>query len=303
MLGFGYCKGFVRMSADGAGAFALKGLGMMMSASKQGMAALSTSLSKVRKSYANKHEADVLAELRKRGVPPSEILFQAMQKLDYLSLAGYKHEVIVVSQQTAKRLLDPEKSTVPLDMTMTLAGSMSDEALKFGNFQKSSILQGLQEYLNMSRMGKDHYDRDTMVHEFYYAILMCSEDFGGDWQQFDRVCKDIVGRLVSVGGAGDVNHDAQHKAAKTIYTFASAIKLAAQQEDQKRQKSLREAEALIQREQEKKARALTGQSGHMQRPAVEAPRQEMPTQSQQTQPPHLQTQSPYNQSQSPYMQT
>lgn len=95
----------------------------------------------------------------------------------------------------------------------------------------------------------------------------------------------------------------RHKAAKTIYTFASAIKLAAQQEDQKRQKSLREAEALIQREQEKKARALTGQSGHMQRPAVEAPRQEMPTQPQQTQPPHLQTQSPYNQSQSPYMQT
>lgn len=97
----------------------------------------------------------------------------------------------------------------------------------------------------------------------------------------------------------------RHKAAKTIYTFASAIKLAAQQEDQKRQKSLREAEALIQREQEKKARALTAQSGHMQRPAVEAPRQEMPTQPQhlQTQPPHLQMQSSYNQSQSPYMQT
>lgn len=97
----------------------------------------------------------------------------------------------------------------------------------------------------------------------------------------------------------------RHKAAKTIYTFASAIKLAAQQEDQKRQKSLREAEALIQREQEKKARALTVQSGHMQRPAVEAPRQEMPSQPQhlQTQPPHLQTQSPNNQSQSPYMQT
>jgi hypothetical protein len=82
LLGFGYCKGFVRMSADGAGAFALKGLGMMMSASKQGMAALSTSLSKVRKSYANKHEADVLAELRKRGVPPSEILFQGLKLLE-----------------------------------------------------------------------------------------------------------------------------------------------------------------------------------------------------------------------------
>ena len=43
------------------------------------------------------------------------------------------------------------------------------------------------------------------------SCLYClyQQDFGGDWQQFDRVCKDIVGRLVSVGGAGDVNHDAQ----------------------------------------------------------------------------------------------
>lgn len=52
---------------------------------------------------------------------------------------------------------------------------MSEEAQRFGDFQKSSILQGLQEYINMSRMGKDHYDRDTMVHEFYYAILLCTE--------------------------------------------------------------------------------------------------------------------------------
>ena len=64
---------------------------------------------------------------------------------------------------------------MPLEMVLVLAGSMSDEALRFGDFQKSSILQGLQEYINMSRMGKDHYDRDTMVHEFYYAILLCTE--------------------------------------------------------------------------------------------------------------------------------
>jgi hypothetical protein len=59
-------------STDGAGAIAFKGLGMM----RQGMAALSGGLNKVRQQYATKHEADVLAELRKRSVPPSEILFQ-----------------------------------------------------------------------------------------------------------------------------------------------------------------------------------------------------------------------------------
>lgn len=64
---------------------------------------------------------------------------------------------------------------MPLEMVLVLGGSMSDEALKFGDFQKSSILQGLQEYINMSRMGKDHYDRETMVHEFYYALLLCTE--------------------------------------------------------------------------------------------------------------------------------
>jgi hypothetical protein len=32
----------------------------------------------------------------------------ALQKLDYLSLAGYKHEVTLVSQQTAKRLVSDD---------------------------------------------------------------------------------------------------------------------------------------------------------------------------------------------------
>jgi hypothetical protein len=258
-------------SADGAGSIAFKGLGMMLSASKQGMAALSGGLNKVRKQYASKHEADVLAELKRKGIRPSEILFQALQKLDYLSLAGYKHEVILVSQQTAKRLIEPEKSTVPLEMVLVLAGSMSDEALRYGDFQKSSILQGLQEYINMTRMGKDHYDRDTMVHEFYYAILLCTEELGGDWQQFEALCKEAVRRVVTMGGAEDVHHDMQHKSAKAMFTFASAIKIAAQQEEQRRNKSLREAEALIAREQEKRARALAAQSSNMLKPAPDQP--------------------------------
>ncbi len=57
------------------------------------------------------------------------------------------------------------------------------------------------------------------------------------------------------------------KAAKSIFTFASAIKLAAQQEEQKQQKSVREAEALIQREQEKR-RALSATSMQIQQQPI-----------------------------------
>jgi hypothetical protein len=256
-------------TGDGAGAIAFKGLGMMLSASKQGMSALSGGLNKVRKQYATKHEADVLAELKRKGMRPNDVLFQALQKLDYLSLAGYTHEVTLVSQQLAKRLLDPEKSTVPLEMVLVLGGAMSDEALRFGDFQKSSVLQGLQEYINMSRMGKDHYDRDTMVHEFYYAILLCSEEMGGDWQQFEALCKEVVRRVVTMGGAEDANHDMQHKSAKAIFTFASAVKIAGQQEEQRRNKSLRDAEALIQKEQEKRARFLASQQANTQNPTIQ----------------------------------
>ena len=79
-FGLGDCGGAIvgvkMTSADGAGAIAFKGLGMMLSASKQGMAALSGGLNKMRKQYATKHESDVLAELRKRSVHPGEIMFQ-----------------------------------------------------------------------------------------------------------------------------------------------------------------------------------------------------------------------------------
>lgn len=81
----------------------------------------------------------------------------------------------LITQLNELLQIDAEKSTVPLDTLLVFAGSMCDESLQFGDFQKASILQGLQNYLNMTRMGKDHYDRDLLVHDFYYAILVCSE--------------------------------------------------------------------------------------------------------------------------------
>ncbi|CAK9858055.1 unnamed protein product [Sphagnum jensenii] len=239
--------------ATDTGAMAWKGFGKMMTASKSGMAVLSSGLSKMKKSYATKHEADVVSGLKNKGVHPRELLFAAMQRLDYLSLAGYNSEITAVSQQAAKRLTDVEKSSVPLDAVIVLGGAMSEESMKYGDFQKGSILQGLQEYMNMSKMGKDHYDRDSLVHDFYYAILICSEEYGGNWQEFERMCRELVGQVVKIGYETSGQYsDTQLKAAKSIFTFASAIKLAAQQEEQKQQKSLREAEALIQREQEKR---------------------------------------------------
>ncbi len=61
--------------ATDTGAMAWKGFGKMLTASKSGMAALSSGLSKMKKSYATKHEADVVSGLKNKGVHPRELLF------------------------------------------------------------------------------------------------------------------------------------------------------------------------------------------------------------------------------------
>lgn len=92
------------------------------------------------------------------------------------------------------------------------------------------------------------------------------QEQGADWQLFEALCKEAVGRIVSLGGTGERNHELQHNSAKTIFTFASAVRIAAQEEEQKRNKILRDAEALIQREQERRARSLGLQPSHRQGP-------------------------------------
>jgi hypothetical protein len=70
---------------------------------------------------------------------------------------------------------DPEKSTIPLDVVTVLGGVLTEESLKYGDFQKNALVQGMQDFLNKSRMGKDHYDRDSIAHDVYYAVLICAE--------------------------------------------------------------------------------------------------------------------------------
>lgn len=49
-----------------------------------------------------------------------------------------------------------------------------DATLKYGDFGKSSWLN-LSDFLNTSRMGKDHYDRDSLVSDFYHALILLLE--------------------------------------------------------------------------------------------------------------------------------
>lgn len=70
---------------------------------------------------------------------------------------------------------DSEKTTVPIDVVVVLGGVLMEETLKYGEFQKSAIVQGMQDFLNKSRMGKDHYDRDSVAHDVYYAVLILAE--------------------------------------------------------------------------------------------------------------------------------
>ena len=57
---------------------AKKGVGMLLSATKSGLSALSVTVNKARKSYANKHESNVLAEFKNKGLKPEDYLFEGV---------------------------------------------------------------------------------------------------------------------------------------------------------------------------------------------------------------------------------
>ncbi|KAI5066933.1 hypothetical protein GOP47_0017461 [Adiantum capillus-veneris] len=154
---------------------AKKGVGLLFSATKSGLSALSGSMNKARKTYASKHESSVLTELKNRGLRPADYLFEALQKVYFLYMAGYKNEVVASALNTGKRLTDMEKSSVPLDVVTAFGHSICDESLKYGDFEKGKFQQSMQDFLNKARTGKEHFDRDSLVHDVYYAVLITAE--------------------------------------------------------------------------------------------------------------------------------
>ena len=57
---------------------AKKGAGFFYSATKSGLSALSITVNKVRKSYGSNHERNFLGELRNRGLPPEDLIFEGI---------------------------------------------------------------------------------------------------------------------------------------------------------------------------------------------------------------------------------
>ncbi|KAJ7516149.1 hypothetical protein O6H91_22G044900 [Diphasiastrum complanatum] len=203
------------MSGTAASA-AKKGVGIFLGATKSGLSALTTGIAKARRSYGNKHETGVLQELRKTGLSPEDYVFQAFRRVYFLYLAGYKHELAAAAQLAGKRLTDAEKSSVPLDAVIILGHAVCEESLNYGDFEKGKFNQGMQDFLNKSRMGKDHFDRESISHDIYYSVLITAETYGEEWQNIERVFREAASRVIanainSLDDTGDASIELRHE--------------------------------------------------------------------------------------------
>lgn len=246
-------------------AVAMKGVGRLFSATKNGISVLSNGINKAKKEYASNHEYSVLLELSQKGFSPSDLLYQALQRFYFLYLAGYKHELIAAAQMAGQRLTDREKSSVPLDVVSLLGNSVCNECKKYGDFEKGKFSQSMQDFLTKSRAGKDHYDRDSIVHDIYYAVLFTVENYGTHWQSLEKAFRDSASQIIGTAVHGtDHKIDPREKAAKAMYLFASEIKLCSNEAEGKRRKALKDAEDLLRKESEKSMKLNPVSSGPLQ---------------------------------------
>ncbi|GLJ28676.1 hypothetical protein SUGI_0565030 [Cryptomeria japonica] len=233
-------------------AVAKKGVGLLFNATKNGLSSISNGLNKTKKAYASKHETDVLNEIKQRGVSPGDLIFQAFQRVYFLYMAGYKHELVAAAQMAGKRLADPLKSSVPLEAVMILGNSLCNECSQYGDFEKGNIYQNMQDFVTKSRMSKDHYDRESIVHDIYYAVLIAVEKYGTEEQTLEKTFKGAASRIIgSAMHVTDAKIDPRVKAAKAIYLFAAEISSCGREAELKKQKQLEDAEELLRKEKEK----------------------------------------------------
>lgn len=68
-----------------------------------------------------------------------------------------------------------DRSTVPLDALLCIGGAIYEESLKYGDLNEGKLFHGLQDFLNKSRMGSNHFDRDRLSHDLYYSTLYMVE--------------------------------------------------------------------------------------------------------------------------------
>ncbi|GBG64612.1 hypothetical protein CBR_g45667 [Chara braunii] len=157
---------------------AKKGASFLLSVTAKGVTKVAEGLKNARKAYKEYHENDVLTTLKKQGVAPSELLFAALQRLHYLNLAGYKQEAGAVVQQTVTRLLDTQKSSIPLDVLRVIGQTLEEEAMKYGNIAKSKFQQKLKQFVEQFRPAAENKERDKLAHDFYYGVTLLVEVVG-----------------------------------------------------------------------------------------------------------------------------
>ena len=93
----------------------------------------------------------------------------------------------------------------------------------------------MHDFLTKSRAGKDHYDRDSIVHDIYYAVLFTVENYGTQWKSLEKAFRDSASQIIrTVVHGTDRKIDPREKAAKAMYLFASEIKLCSNEAEGKR---------------------------------------------------------------------
>lgn len=70
---------------------------------------------------------------------------------------------------------DSDRCSVPLDVVTVITNVLCEECKQHGDFEKGKFSQSMTDFLNKTRQAKDHYDRDTLTHDIYYATLNLAE--------------------------------------------------------------------------------------------------------------------------------
>ncbi|CAI7808175.1 unnamed protein product [Closterium sp. NIES-54] len=187
-----------------AGFLAKQGLSFLYSATVTGVNAVSTGISKACKHYADLHEREKIESFLKAGKRPEDFIFSALQRLLHLEMAGYHHEVAAVSQKIAIKLgTADDRSSVEHQTLQVLSRTLVEACRQHGMDVTPSVkggklgFQGLEDFLNSSRMGNDHYDRDKLVTDLYFAFLFAQDVAQGNTQRIEAAVNEAVERLIS----------------------------------------------------------------------------------------------------------
>ncbi|GJP53480.1 hypothetical protein CLOM_g12643 [Closterium sp. NIES-68] len=187
-----------------AGYLAKQGLSLLYSATVTGVNAVSTGISMAYKHCADLHEREKIESMRKAGKRPEDVIVAALQRLLHLEMAGYHHEVAAVSQKIATKLgTADDRSSVEHQTLQALSQTLIEACRQHGMDVTSSVkggrlgFQGLEDFLNSSRMGTDHYDRDKLVTDLYFAFLFAQDDAQGSMQRIEAAINEAVERLIS----------------------------------------------------------------------------------------------------------